>query len=168
MSRTESDPARLTGLAVLYSNFANSDPVRRILLRDGPFKSKIIAAPVPANSSGDPLPIIEISATGASKHAANVNTARVATALVKFIRQQQKANNIPGDDRVVLQTIQTPRKARLLAGRPKVVPMVVFVGVMGLVIGLALLLENLRPRPIREEIRVEPEPEAATRWRTPA
>ena len=130
---------------MLYARFAESDPVRRIVLRGGRFKSKITASPVAANVDGDPLPIIELSATGTSKQAAIVNTKRASNALVKFIRQQQEVNDIPVKDRVVLQVIETPKKAKLLAGRPKVVPIFIFVGVMGLVIGLAFLLENLRP-----------------------
>ena len=173
-SRTESDPGRFTGLALLYSNLATTDPILRILRKSGPFKSKITAAPLLANADGDTLPIIGISATGSTKEAANANTRRATNALITFIRQQQEANKIPDDDRVVLELIQSPKKAILLTGRPKVVPLVIFVGLMGLVIGLALLLENLRPRsstemraqeglasdlPISTKIRAEPEPE---------
>lgn len=168
-SSTESDPSRFTGLAVLYSNLATSDSVRRILLKRGPFKSKITAAPLPANSNGDPLPIIQLTATGSTKRTAKVNATRATHALVQFIQQQQEANNIPDGDRVVLEVIESPRKAVLLAGRPKVVPIFVFVFVMGLVIGLALVLENLRPRPLQagtgeQEEREEPA-EQATRLR---
>jgi hypothetical protein len=172
-SSTESDPGRFTGLAVLYSNLATSDPVKRILLKGGRFKSKITAAPLPANANGDPLPIIQVSGTGVTQPTAITNTKRATDALVQFIRQQQVANKIPDDDRVVLEVIESPRKAYLLTGRPKVVPVFVFVFVMGAVIGLALLFENLRPRPPQSGTGGEQEEEAeqadvATRLRMPA
>lgn len=167
-SKNESDPGRFTGLAVLYSNLANTDPVRRILLKGGPFKSKITASPVPGNSDGDPLPIIAITASGGSRREAIVNTKRATSALVTFIQQQQEVNKIAADDRVVLETIETPKKATLFAGRPKVLPIFVFVFVMGLVIGLTLLLENLRPMATPTEIRADEQADPATRLRMPA
>lgn len=161
-SPTKSDPSRFTGLAILYSTFADSDPVRRIRLKNGPFKARVTAAPMASIADGDPLPIIELTATGVSKQAAISNTRRASNALVQYIRQEQVANRIPDDDRVLLQPIETPtpKTAKLLAGRPKVTPLVVFVGVMALVIGLALLLENLRPRSTPTELRAEAELEA--------
>jgi hypothetical protein len=169
---TQSDPNRFTGLAVLYSNFADSDPVRRLLQKDGPFKSKIAASPVPADSDGNPLPIIEVSATGTSPLGAILNTRRASNALVAFIEGEQRANGIAVRDRVILEQIDSPRKPVLVAGRPKVVPVFIFVFIMGLTIGLALLLENLRPAAAPADIRVEdaaatPE-SAATRLRMPA
>ena len=162
---TQSDPNRFTGLAVLYSHFADSDPVRRILLKEGPFKSKIGAAPVAADSDGNPLPIIEVSATGTSPLGAIVNTRRASAALVDYIEGEQRANGIAVRDRVVLEQIDSPRKPLLVAGRPKVVPVFIFVFIMGLVVGLALLLENVRPaKQPADDIRVEP----ATRLRMPA
>jgi hypothetical protein len=141
----KSDPARFAGLAVLYSRLADSDPVRRIVLKGGPFKGKIFASPAVTGANSDALPIIEISATGTAPRAAIINARRASNALVEFIRSQQQTNDIPARDRVVLETIEAPRKAALLSGRPIVAPLVIFVGIMGLVIGLAFVLENLRP-----------------------
>jgi hypothetical protein len=154
-STTESDPGRLSSLAILYSNLATGDPVRRILLKGGPYKAKFSAAPLQADANGNTLPIIQISATGTSRQTANENAARATLALVQYIRQQQIANKIPANQRVQLQVIQSPKKPIIIAGRPKVIPFLVFVSVMGLVIGLALALENLRPRRQPTQIRAK-------------
>src|SRR6185312_14284597 len=40
------DPGRFNNLAVLYSELATSDPVKILMLRDGPIRGKVIANPV--------------------------------------------------------------------------------------------------------------------------
>jgi hypothetical protein len=166
-SAVRSDPDRLTSLAVLYATLANSDPVKRNIVRSGKLKWKISAGPV-LRGDGDPLPIIDLSATGITEQSAISHTRSAAFALVKFIREEQQVNQIPDDDRVVIEVIERPTKATLLAGRPKVVPILVFLLVMGATIGLALLLENLRPLPRHHEMSAEPDTEPATRLRLPA
>ena len=167
-SPAHSDPARFTGLAVLYSRLADSDPVKQILLRSGRIQGKIFASPVmTSGGDGDPLPMIEISATGSSKRSSIRLTRRASAALVAIIRGQQEINNIPADERVVLETIETPRTAKLLTGRPLVVPMLLFVGVMGLAIGLAFVLENLRPVVKAAEAAAEAETETETETAPP-
>src|SRR5207247_35281 len=58
-----SEEGRLASLASLYSSFALSDPVRRIMLRGGPVRGKLDAAPLPAteNNPYALLPLISIS-----------------------------------------------------------------------------------------------------------
>jgi hypothetical protein len=55
----------------------------------------------------------------------------------------------------MLQTVDmpTPEKAVIFKGRSKTMPILVFVLVMVATMGLAFLLENLRPRvaPVREK-----------------
>src|SRR5437762_10309500 len=46
------DPGRFSSLAILYSHFADSDAVKRLMLRDGPLRGKIEAAPVLASDNG--------------------------------------------------------------------------------------------------------------------
>ena len=162
---TQSDPGRLTGLAVLYSTFADSDPVKRILLKDGPVRGKIFASPeLSTDTDSSPLPIIEVSATGTTPLAAVELARRASRALSQFIEGEQQVSAIPRGERVVLQTIEQPTKVRLLQGRPKVIPLLLFVGIMGLTIGLALLLENVRPvaAPVDRKL------ESAPRIRMPA
>lgn len=158
-SGTQSDPGRLTGLALLYATLADSDQVRRVLLKDGPIRGKIFGAPVLASiADGDPLPIIEVSATGTSPQSAYALTARAANGLSEYIRLQQQMNEITSNDRVVLQVINRPQPPKVLAGRSKALPALIFVGIFGLTIAAAFLLENVRPR-----AQVVPQAEVARR-----
>src|SRR5262249_32550941 len=70
------DPSRFSNLAVLYAHLATSDPVRAIMLKQGPLDGEIDAGAVLAsdNSFAAPLPLIRITAIA--------KTAHLATALV--------------------------------------------------------------------------------------
>ena len=53
--------------------------------------------------------------------------------------------SVPASDRVVLQKLLRAEEATIVKPRPKSIPIVVFLVVMAGTIGLAFLLENLRP-----------------------
>jgi hypothetical protein len=74
------------------------------------------------------------------------NTA--ASVFRQYIVQQQVANRIPAKKRVVLQVITSANKhnTTLAAGRKKTTPIVIFLTVLLAAVGLAFVLENLRPR----------------------
>jgi hypothetical protein len=135
-------------LALLYSSFANSDPVKQIMNKMGPPIVGQIesAALLTAPGSSDALPIISIAGMAATKSDSLALTGRAAGALVRYIRAQQAANAIPDTDRVVVQIIERPGRATLLTGRSKTVPIMVFLAVMTVFFALVLVLENVRPR----------------------
>jgi hypothetical protein len=142
------DTARLASLAVLYSEFANSDRVRQLVRDQGPVDGSIVAsAYVPATApQGTLLPLISIAATSDSPKHAVALAGRGSEAFIEFIRDQQAAAEIPKEQRVLLQVLTRPEEATLLAGRKKTVPIIVFLTVMIAAVGLAFILENLRPR----------------------
>jgi hypothetical protein len=84
---------------------------------------------------------------------------RGSKALNTFIARQQRANNVPPEDRVVVQTIVQPRGARLFQPRSKTMPIVVFLVVMFAIVGLAFVLESITPRPT--EVGAPREPDLA-------
>jgi hypothetical protein len=139
------DPNRFTDLAIFYAEMATSDPVRRLLLREGPIRGKIIAAPVVVQDNIT-LPLIDLTAIATSPQGAKSLAQRGANALDTYLRTQQAANNVPSTDRVILQQLLIPRKAKIFAPRSKTMPIVIFLAVMFATIALAFLLENLRPR----------------------
>jgi hypothetical protein len=143
------DPGRLTSLAPLYAQLATSDQVRLKMLKDGPIKGKIVAAPVLASPDGSQgnLPMIMIAATATSKKGANALSWRAATAVRSFLEQQQNSAKVPASQRVVLQPVQEPLKAKLVRPRKKTLPIMIFMTMLLASCGLALVLENLRPRP---------------------
>jgi hypothetical protein len=140
------NPARLNELAVLYAELATSDPVRRLMLRDGPVRGKILATPVVGGDNRVMLPLIDLTAIATSPRGAVQLAERSATAVGTYIRDQQRANNVPASDRVVIQQLEQPKQPTIWQGRSKTLPIVVFFAVMLATVGLAFLLENLRPR----------------------
>jgi hypothetical protein len=58
----------------------------------------------------------------------------------------------------VLEPVNGPSKARLIQGRKKTMAVLIFLAVTMAVIGLAFVLENLKPR--ARAVEAEPEPES--------
>jgi hypothetical protein len=142
------DSGRFVSLALLYSNFANSDPVKQLMKKMGPpiIGQVESAALLTAPGSSDALPIISLAGEAATKEQSLELTGRAARALVQYIQGQQVANGTARGDRVVLQIIAQPGRSTLLTGRSKTVPVMVFLAVLILVLAMTLVLENLRPR----------------------
>jgi hypothetical protein len=141
------DPGRLTTLAAIYMKLAQSDAVlSRIAATDEDFEGSVQTFPVFAESGGPQLPLITLSAVSASPGGAQDLGRRYLTAFLNFLREKQVEGRIPLEDRVQFQVLREPQPANLLAGRRKTRPILIFLGIMSATIGLALLLENLRPR----------------------
>ena len=138
------DPNRFKDLAFLYAELATSDPVRRVMLRSGPIDGEVAAEPVIAEN-GITLPLIDVTATAASSGEAIAIAQRAANALDRYVEQQQRSNRVPASDRVVLLKVLRAEEATLTKPRPKTIPVVVFLFIAAGTIGLAFLLENLRP-----------------------
>jgi capsular polysaccharide biosynthesis protein len=147
----KADSSRLAGLAVYYANFADTDPVARLMRRKGPIHGVLEVAPVTATpGSTDALPLISIAAIAGSPQVAEELAGRQALALRDYVIQQQNGNRIAVDNRVVLNLVKTPATATIFQARSTTLPIVVFLTVLMAAMGLAFVLENLRPR-IRDE-----------------
>lgn len=141
------DPGRLASLAMIYSNLANGDAIRGRVARTGPIDGTIQAAAIPASSVGnDVLPIISLAAFSTSAAKAKSLSWRWSQALIGYIDQQQRLNALPDSNRVVVQVLSRPDKAKLFKGRSKSLPIVVFLAVMLAVGAAAFILENVRPK----------------------
>jgi hypothetical protein len=149
------DTSPLTGLAITYSQFAESDVVEQIMLRDGPVPGIVDASVVYDSQLREALPAVVIAGIAPSPKGA-VETARRATkALLEYLSQEQIANHIPPSERVVAQQLKTPLVPVLQAPRKRTRPIMIFLAVTTAFIVLVFVLENLRPRvrPVsREEI----------------
>lgn len=145
--RPVADPGRLTTLAILYAQLATSDQVRNILLEDGPIVGTLEAAPVTisGDSKGEALPIVSIAAIAPSPGAAVSLARRQTSAFREFIARQQVAGSIPNANRVALTVVKRADTAELFQPRSKTRPIVVLITVLLAVMGLAFMLENLRP-----------------------
>jgi hypothetical protein len=143
--------SRLSSLAVYYSNFADSDPVMKLMRKSGPIHGVLEVAPVTATpGSTDALPLISIAAIADSPGVAEALADRQAFALKQYVIEEQNGNQIPLNNRVVLNVVKSPATAKVFQARSTTLPIVVFITVLMATMGLAFVLENLRPR-IREE-----------------
>jgi hypothetical protein len=151
-------------LAVLYAELATSDPVRNLMKLDGAIPlcdrrgvgglgepatdrcGRIVATPVVVGDNRVALPLLDLMAIATSPRAAVDLAQRSANAFGTYIREQQRANDVPLTDRVVVQQLVRPLPPRVFQPRSKTMPIVVFLAVMFATVGLAFLLENARPR----------------------
>jgi hypothetical protein len=133
--------------AVVYSSFADSDPVVNLAFGGPkPADANIQVAPVLASqSSTEALPIISIASTSDTPRKAMAYARAEMRGLISYVEQKQTNAKIREDQRVLLQVIKEPKSATLLKARSKTIPVVVFLVAMLGVIGFAFLLENLRP-----------------------
>ncbi len=161
------DPARFNTLAVLYAELASSDAVRRLTRRSGAAPGQLIATPLVAG--GDikiQLPLIDLTAISTSPAAAVALAQRGANALTTYLSEQERASNVPAADRVVIEQVVRPNQARIFRPRSKTMPIVILLAVMFATIGLAFLLENMRPRVRGLDETTEAAPQDAEQLRT--
>jgi hypothetical protein len=137
-----------TTLAIVYARLADSDAVLRYIRRSGALGGRVEAAPISAtdDNTGETLPLISVAAVSTSPEQAHWLGEREVAALQGYLAERQRAENVSFDQRVVFEVVKKPTKAILLTGRSKTLPIVVFLTLMIAVVGLAFVLENLRPR----------------------
>lgn len=140
------DPNRLNNLTILYAELATSDPVRRVMRRQGPIRGKVLATPVVVQEGRYTLPLIDLIAIATSPRRAIALAQQSAAAFRTYLTEQQRANAVPDTDRVLVQEVMRPRRAEIYRPRSQTMPIVIFLAVMLATAGLAFLLENLRPR----------------------
>lgn len=157
-------PSRFTELATLYAPLAAGDDVREIMLRDGPLNGKIEAAPV-LSPSEEVLPMVSIGGIATTPEAAVSLSRRGADAFRQFLKENQAANGIPSDERVILKVIRAPGEVELLNGRSLMLPVAVFLTVMLAFVGLAFVFKNLetRSRPLPADAAIGPRDAQVTR-----
>ena len=161
-STSIADPARLGGLTSLYGYFVQSDAVRKLTGND-PINS-VSAVTITAdvgNGRRDPLPLLAITATGASPGAATNLARRVTGAFQRYVVQRQAKAHVAPHDRVTLQVVNKASRGVRVAPRSYTRPIVAGLLTLIATIGLMLLLENLRPSQGRsDDPAPEPSPDA--------
>ena len=156
------DPQKYSVLATIYVQFVMSNEVRALIHRSWPLTKYdvVLAFPVLAqsyNSNSPPLPLISVEVSSYSALRAQELARRTTAAFRDYLEELQAKNNIPTDKRVVVTTVRSYEPPLLVAGPSKTLPVVVFLTVMMGVIGVCLLLENLRPR-VRAVTRDDAQP----------
>jgi hypothetical protein len=153
-----SGPAWLSALSVLYAQFANSDEVRGLMLRDGGSKNwTLTAAPVIPSGSSSALPVIALAGQAYTPAGAVQATLVGRTAFLQYVKSQQAQAAIPNNERVDLQVLQNVTPPVVVQKRKKTLAIVIFLAVMSATIGLTFILENARPR-VKPVTLATPEP----------
>jgi hypothetical protein len=137
---------RFAALALYYEQLANSDSVQRFVHRDRSLRGSIVAQHVLDPASRAPLPVLDIGGFAGTPEDAIRIARRGAEAFRLYLEQQQIRTRIPTSDRVHLSVLNTAKGAQIFSPRKKTLPIVVFLTVMIAAVGLAFILENLRPR----------------------
>jgi hypothetical protein len=151
------DFSRMSGIALIYSEIADSDVVRAAA-RPRPAKTEKVTTSPYAPASAPPgtvLPMVALSADAASPaRAAALVNGRIG-GFTRYIERRQDDARVADDRRVVVQVLKhgDAGTATILVGAKKTMPIVVFLAVMIAVCGLAFMLENMRPRIRPVEVR---------------
>jgi hypothetical protein len=156
------DPTRFSDLAVFYATLAQSDAVQRLMRSHGRVQGTMTASPVTTFSGSKTaiLPLLSINGTASSAAAAQATAQAGTTAFINYLAGQQSTAGIAPSDRVVVQTVNRAEPGVVVTGRKKTIPVVVFLTVLIATLGLAFILENLRPRVRPVESLAEQAPES--------
>ncbi len=140
------DPTRFSSLVDLYSQFANSDQVAKLMRSYGAPKSwKLVALPLQPTQVGAALPVISLEGQ-ADTPGASIRAVQVGRqAFVNYVHQQQLGAAIPKDQRIDIQTLQLATLPKVIAPRKKTLPIVIFLALASATIGLAFVLDNAKP-----------------------
>ncbi len=149
--------SRFIELANVYAELATGDAVRQLILKDGPLPGAVQALPLVASNGSDAsLPMVAVRGLASTPEAAVTVAQRASAAFQEYLQAEQVRGSIPTEQRVVLKEVKHPSLATtaMLEGRSKTVPIVVFLTVMLAFVGLAFILENLRPvsKPVAAEV----------------
>jgi hypothetical protein len=148
--------ARFANLAVLYAYLASSDPVRKLMKQSGPVDGEIAAEPVLSSGTfSSPLPLVRLIAIAKTPEESHRLVIRATDAFRTFLETEQARHKIADDQRVLMTVVRRADKPELLAGRSMTLPIVVFMGVMILVSGLAFVLENMLGRGRKDDAAPE-------------
>jgi formate-dependent nitrite reductase membrane component NrfD len=130
--------------ATLYAQIVNSDVVRLPVLRKGPLGGTYLASAVSGGSTVGPLPIIEIDSTSTNPYSATRLARNLTNQFLSYLITSQATTR--RSQRIHGQVITQPLRAVVTQGRKFTIPIVIFLSILVVALGLAFLLENLRPR----------------------
>lgn len=144
-----------SSIAPLYAQMANSGVIRARVLPHGLTSASsgdYLAFPVTDSSTGGQqvLPFLEFAGTGSTPKEAVEIARRAVTVFLTYLNESSNSSNISKSNRVVLQVVSaaTVDNAKVVKGRKKTAPILVFLAVIIVTLGLAYLLENLFPRAV--------------------
>jgi hypothetical protein len=142
-------PLALSNLAALYAAYATSDNVIGRIKKNGPMHGVVTATSFVNQQTSQryPLPLLAITADAATPANAVRLAHRASRAFMSYVIEQQNAGNIRPSDRIQFRVVNDAAgDVTLLGPRKKTLPVVIFLTILTATLGLAFVLENLRPR----------------------
>jgi hypothetical protein len=139
-SQTSAD---LTAVALIASQFADTDAVKQFVWPNGKRDGKIDSSVV-TDGTGSVLPFIDVAGVGSTPARAHELALRAAQAISMYATNRQTATGIPSAKQVTFQVVSKSEPPTLIKGRPKGIPIFVFVAVMCVAIGAVYFLESIR------------------------
>jgi len=139
-------PGNLSTNAVIYATLASSKLVSGIMRSYGGPLGKVDAVAV-TNPDGSTLPIVDIAGLATSQGVAKRTADNASKALTQYVVNEQENAKppIPPSNRIILNSLGAPDTPQLIKSPSKTRPIFVFLAVLMAFIGLAFILENLRP-----------------------
>jgi len=154
--------------ALVAANLADSDSVRAMATRRTHIHGKIQATSETDPVTNSALPFITVNAFASTPIRAIALANGAGKALQIFVKRQQEAAGLRPARRMSLLIVKRAGAldTTVSAGRRKTTPIVIFLTVMVAAIGLAFILENLRPRvhlvaSDADEVRARPDRRSA-------
>ena len=148
------DPSRYSGLATLYVELAKSDDVRRSFRAKAPAGVTYQPEVVKSSDGGSVLPMIYMKGLGPTPELAQAAANIAAEEFQRFLADKQAEARIAKDRRVEVVVTSRAIPAEIVEPRSLVRPIFLFLLVLMASIGLAFMLENLRPSGRRSEPEV--------------
>jgi hypothetical protein len=146
------DSGRLAALAALYAPLIDSDSVRALMAPKRPPIGRVVTSPV-TTEDGLSLPLITLEALSSTPEGAVHLAQLYSTSFIQYLRDRQSADDIPDDQRVQVAVVSQPSPPFVFTPRSKTVPIVILLSVLAATVALVFLLENLRPRGPRRDVR---------------
>jgi hypothetical protein len=145
-----SDPQRFAQLTGLYAQLATGDAVRQSLhlspLHPELGTVSVTAVAAPPYSNPAVLPVLDVAATGPTAARAADLALRASASFRTWLAKQQESAGIPDTERVYVTPITKFTPPVIVSHSHKMLPVIVFISLLGITFGTALVLENLRPR----------------------
>jgi hypothetical protein len=137
-------PERFSQLAVIYSYLAQSERVQKLISPE-PLTRQVSVGVLSDPTTGDLLPLLDVVTTAHSPAGSQKLNNAVIVALRRYIDQKSVDNQVPTEQRVELQAINTPKPGFLVGGRSKTLSVVVFLLALVATLIAVYVLENLYP-----------------------
>ena len=154
------DTGRLQGLAVLYAQLINGNPIQSEIYKRVSRRDLLSGASVTDPVTNTLLPMVDVIGVAHSASEATRVSQTGARLFQSFIAHQQASNHTRISKRVLLQAVYTS-KPKVITGRKKTLAIAAFLAVMAAALGLAFILENVRPAVVAVEPAPEEEPAPA-------